>query len=587
MESLANELFLDLFEYLDGLDLLRAFHGLNTRLDHLLFYHFRAYRFDLRSISKDAFTAICRDYLPLLLDGVVALTLCDDNETPNLPQLFLTHHFTLDQFIRLQSLCFDSIQSDDLLGQIIVQCRTLPNLTRLKLTGDARKRHKFDATDLVNNVWSLPQLRYCSINIYSSSREWLKKISIVSRTIEWLSIKNFICKVRDLAHLLQHTPHLDHLCTTIIDNPDDGSISPISTSIRSLKLTLESSSKVVLVQMFQLMPSLVSLTLRAVGFYLSGRRWKKLLRNYLPHLKDFRLRMYFEYRHSQDIDDQLNELIKTYRTPFWIREHHWWIQCDYISFGAYHHGTLYTLPYSFDTYIDRHAAKSRSTCPNQHYAQSYDRVTHLQCLNDEPRMTHACTQSPIQFPNLRHLKITLPFDQQLVSLDRLTTLEVRLRGNEMSHQLSTLLDRCPRIHSLHVVYAHELNISFAQTTTSTIRRLTFVPTEASNVHYFDQFQCRDFANSSIGRQCEVTTIQVDHRKNVLDLLQAMSQLRTLIVHCKDDSWTDHQRSSVEDELLQWFRRCLPSTYSITRAFGKISHIRIWIGKNAEYAAERT
>ncbi len=46
IESLANELLLDLFEFIGVTDLLRAFHGLNCRFDHFLFIHFRAYCFD-------------------------------------------------------------------------------------------------------------------------------------------------------------------------------------------------------------------------------------------------------------------------------------------------------------------------------------------------------------------------------------------------------------------------------------------------------------------------------------------------------------------------------------------------------------
>ena len=581
VESLANELLLDLFEYLDGFSLLSAFRGLNARFDHLLFHHFRAYRFDFRSIPKDAFDALWHRYLPMLLDRMVALTLSENDDTPNLPGLFLAHHFTLDRSIRLQSLCLDSMQSGDLLRQIVAQCRAIPHLTCLRLTGDAPHVNKFDQTDLVNDIWSLPKLRYCSIDYQVSPKFWLSKISIVSDTIQRLSIEKITCTLQDLRHLFQHTPRLEYLCTTIIHCAKEELISPISTMIRSLDLTLESSSKAMLVQVFCLMPNLVSLALRSVGLCVSGRRWKKLFRNYLPHLKNFRLRMYFAYRLYRDIDEQMTKLIETYRTPFWIEEHQWHIQCYCIPFGRYQHGILYTLPYSFDTYIYHHATKSISTCPNSNCEHSYGRVTHLQCRNNEPTVTDTFPQRPMRFSNLRHLRLTLPFDNLVVSLDRVTTLEVTLIESETARQLSTLLDRCPRINWLRIVYVTDLYISFAEITSPSIRHLDFIPADASNVHYFDQFQCRDFTNSSIGRQCEVLTIQVEHRRNVLGLLRAMRQLRSLIVHCKGDQWNDHQGPLIEDELVLWLRELLPRGYSISRAYEKISHIRIWIDRNAD------
>jgi hypothetical protein len=57
LESLANEFF-------DTIQLFRAFHGLNSRFDNLLFNHFQAYRLDFRSLTKYNFNKLCDEYLP-------------------------------------------------------------------------------------------------------------------------------------------------------------------------------------------------------------------------------------------------------------------------------------------------------------------------------------------------------------------------------------------------------------------------------------------------------------------------------------------------------------------------------------------
>ncbi|CAF3669852.1 unnamed protein product, partial [Rotaria socialis] len=125
LESLANELLLYLFKFFDGIQLLRAFHDLNSRFNHLLDNHYRVYRIDLRSISKYQFDNLCQYCLPSITDQIISLTISDDDETPSLPAIFLSYNFTLDKFTRLQSLSLYSIQSFAQLSQLIYQCHQL------------------------------------------------------------------------------------------------------------------------------------------------------------------------------------------------------------------------------------------------------------------------------------------------------------------------------------------------------------------------------------------------------------------------------------------------------------------------------
>ncbi len=66
LESLANELLLDIFEYLPAVPLLRSFHGLNARFDKLIFTHFRTFRLDFRAASKRDVDIVCQVNLPLI-----------------------------------------------------------------------------------------------------------------------------------------------------------------------------------------------------------------------------------------------------------------------------------------------------------------------------------------------------------------------------------------------------------------------------------------------------------------------------------------------------------------------------------------
>src|ERR1700722_3644762 len=112
LESLANELFIDLFEFLSSDHLLHAFHGLNSRFDSLLLGHFRTHGLDFRSISKHAFNTICR-HLSSISNQITSLYLSEKDDTPGQIDEFYAHGLTLRQFTHLQSLSLYRLRSQN------------------------------------------------------------------------------------------------------------------------------------------------------------------------------------------------------------------------------------------------------------------------------------------------------------------------------------------------------------------------------------------------------------------------------------------------------------------------------------------
>ena len=98
LESLPNELLLNLFELFDTNHLLRAFFGLNARFDNLVYAHIRTHQVNFQFLSKDEFDIISHHHLPLFIDQIVSLRLSNE-ETPGLCELLLTRGFGLDRFI--------------------------------------------------------------------------------------------------------------------------------------------------------------------------------------------------------------------------------------------------------------------------------------------------------------------------------------------------------------------------------------------------------------------------------------------------------------------------------------------------------
>ena len=61
---------------------------------------------------------------------------------------------------------------------------------------------------------------------------------------------------------------------------------------------------------------------------INGREWEQIICNYLQKLKVFQVRMKDK---SDNIQEQANELVNSFRNSFWIDEHKWFIRCITIG----------------------------------------------------------------------------------------------------------------------------------------------------------------------------------------------------------------------------------------------------------------
>jgi hypothetical protein len=107
LELVSNEVLIDLFEFLNVVNLFRAFYGLNNRFDRLIFTKLQRYHLDFRSIPKPEFEIVCRQYLPSILNRIISLRLSDGVETPNLSQLFLSCSRRINEFTQLKLLSIE------------------------------------------------------------------------------------------------------------------------------------------------------------------------------------------------------------------------------------------------------------------------------------------------------------------------------------------------------------------------------------------------------------------------------------------------------------------------------------------------
>ena len=105
LEQLANELFLDIFDYLTDVDIVYSFSQLNTRFQTLILNY--CHTIDFKSISKSRFDIIIQQHHPKYWRS---LRLSNDNETPGQIEVFARLYPFDQHLLHLQSISFIHIQ---------------------------------------------------------------------------------------------------------------------------------------------------------------------------------------------------------------------------------------------------------------------------------------------------------------------------------------------------------------------------------------------------------------------------------------------------------------------------------------------
>ncbi|CAF3808035.1 unnamed protein product [Rotaria sordida] len=589
LEFLPNELIFNLFEYLSILDLFQAFYGLNSRLNTLILAHCRKCRLDFESITKTNFDIICKNYLPYIIDRIISLRLSDDDNTPQQIDLFLSYNFHLQQFINLQIISLSNIHSSYILDKLISECSQLISLTHFTLIKCYISINRSNANRLYSKIWSLSKLNYCYLDISFTHASYFPMSTVISTSLKHLSIINISCYLNELIHLFQSTPNLQYLSIEFMDYANEFELPLHILSITHLKLSFDSSLDI-LQYLLQNLPDLYNLTLETCNIYMDGYQWEEMIRKYLTKLRKFRFKMRFSALNDENKEIQSDQILNSFRTKFWIDEHQWFVRCHWYSSdeqNRFDFIDLFTLPYAFKDFLSYTGCTlAKSTCPNDDEYWSYNHVNNL-CYGSS-HFTSSI-MSRVRFSNIQYLSLSLPFNDKFLlvvsKLDRLTSLCISINNhkktNNVLSQLQIILDRAPCLYSLSLGpwSSFNLQIPLMENTSKSIRRLNFQGYAwGKNWCYFDNEQCRQLSCSSLGVQCETLLIKVKNRRNVLDLVNSMSNLRALNVRCEDDHWTNQKDtlSQTKDELIEWLQDNLPSSSMITRDTHQIHTVRLWI-----------
>lgn len=582
LEVLANELLLDVFECLHAYHIFHAFYGLNARLNQLLCIQLRKYDLDFCTLSKHDFELFCHQHLTSINDRIISLHLSDDVETPNLPRVFLSNGYRIDQFVYLRLLSIYRINCFDLLNQILFQCHGLLYLTHLKVGIQNYQEPEEKYRDCINSIWSLAKLTHCYLDIQYLYSTWLVEMSAISNSMKYLSIRNVPYSDKSLVHLMKHTPNLRRLEIGSISQYTDQSVRSVVQSLISLSTNVEYMVHSVY-NLFQQMSNLRYLKLEVNKMHLDGYVFEEILRQYLPNIKVLRFKMLVEFSVLEDIEDQVDGLIHSYQSDYWIKQLKLIVRCDWHPADVMQTGLLYTVPYAFGIFSYTDGTQSKSSDNSNEIFYNSSEIVHFS--QNKKDLSTISTLSPVRFCNVHYLKIKIPFNETFWFLfptfNQLTSLEVEITKDFGYAQLQTLLDKLPNLYSLRFCHLNRFLMTSFNITSKSIRRLEFSPKFHYDIRYFNNKECAIFAASPLAAQCEVLTIDIENQTSILELIKSMPNLRALSVlsqgnqgHPYEETWT------IDDNVIQWLNKNLPSNYTFStyRNLYYIATVNIWISK---------
>jgi hypothetical protein len=320
IENLPNELFYEIFSYINSFDLYKIFSNLNMRFQHLLATSFLKFKIDLSSsYSKSDLHYLYKHIIEPNKQQIISLYL---KHIWNDATIFTIFNMS-SSFSHLESLAVYGIRSSDILSHLS-GLTSLPRLYSFTLDIENNDTDSEDFTNIYQFIFSLTTLKYNKIlsktNIPFISLTIATNIQFT--TIEYLNIQHS-CKLNDLITILSYTPRLGHLtCREVIgsiENIDGMSLSLCNlTHLVIRKFRLQFDIFEVFINKICSQLQKLCITTCQDEAYLDADRWERLIREHIPHLYQFYFdHQIFVYRRRFAMPPYYKG-INRFISPFWI-----------------------------------------------------------------------------------------------------------------------------------------------------------------------------------------------------------------------------------------------------------------------------
>ncbi len=294
-----------------------------------------------------------------------------------------------------------------------------------------------------------------------------------------------------------------------------------------------------------------------------GQKWEKLIVSSLLQLVNFQF--YFKFWKDAGPMGDINRIVSTFSTPFYLEEKRWFVRCD-THRQMFSSAVLYSLPFAFERFgIVTHSFQESISTVDKNSTSQFNQniytkvktlVADVKCNDLDPGLRKR---------NVKHLILKFsgtPADW-LFSMNHLRQLSLGSYIDITSKDFTCLLKNLPRLNSLIVSYPtlkcltnYWKNKTVCEQLSCKIQSLNLYSNE------YVSFQNQDYVKVDelvhivriFGRRCQHLTITVYSRNVVAGLLlRTMQRLRSLKVILKEHdnlritkSWLREQDVTLKD-----------------------------------------
>jgi len=317
IEDLSNEIFYEIFEYIECYDLFNGFLNLNNRFENLLNYPFLSLKINLSFALK---TRIDNYYTQFIIPNkhrIVSIGLDDRSD-------IITTSSSLNiidsSFNRLESLVLHRVRPKEFIS-LFPMLTSLPRLCSITIHFD---NNLVNLTKIYRLIFLLSALKKIEI----SAEKYTLVMPLLTNTSEQYShikrlIINHVCHIKELLILLSYTPLLTHLTCIELTQEDQRILRVISIKMLNLTSitfnicnTKFNELEIFIEKIGRQLRILCINTFQDVA-YLDATRWERVISQQMPYLRIFK----FEYHewHYQSIElTSYHNLLNQFTSLFWI-----------------------------------------------------------------------------------------------------------------------------------------------------------------------------------------------------------------------------------------------------------------------------
>ncbi|UJR11623.1 hypothetical protein I4U23_015804 [Adineta vaga] len=315
IEDLSNEIFLEIFHYLDGCDILKSFFNLNIRFQRFLIEPSLTMKVKLSTQTKFKSEQIilpCKKQIrSLYLSGDCII------------HQFFTIYPIDSLFDQLESLNVQFIRTDQLL-QLLRDLSLVSSLRQLIVHSEDDEN---DLMKIYAVSFGLPSLR--SLKVSSLQQANCLFLSLFEPILQTSSIKYLIidhpCTDHDILTILSSTPYLSHLTCRKSVNKSWGLFYTSQSITMSDLIYLSVQQCLMTFDDFEIFIQRISSKLQILKIvtfndssYLNANRWEQLISTNMLLLRKF----YFEYHEYYDENYMLtsnHRLTNQFTCQFWLQ----------------------------------------------------------------------------------------------------------------------------------------------------------------------------------------------------------------------------------------------------------------------------